>query len=105
MVDIKIEQIKNKITNDVMEELNSQVSIVSSTINKEKNLGRHGKKSEEEFVAFLRKDCWNPRPELGKLKGNMNKRFKEEAKSVIRSFIMRLVCSVMESCLMKMKRN
>ena len=80
LVDVKIQQIKNEITNDVMEELNGQGSVVSSTINKEKNWGRHGKKSEEEFVAFLRKDCWNPRPELGKLKGDMNKRFKEEAK-------------------------
>jgi len=43
-------------------------------------LWRHGKKSEEEFVAFLRNYCWNPRPELGKLKGDMNKRLKEEAK-------------------------
>ncbi|CAM3930668.1 helix-turn-helix domain-containing protein [Bacillus wiedmannii] len=80
LVDVKIEEMKNKITNDVMEELNSQVSVVSSTINKEKKLGRHSEKSEEEFVTFLRKECWNPRPELGKLKGDMNKKFKEEAK-------------------------
>ncbi|MED0825339.1 helix-turn-helix domain-containing protein [Bacillus pacificus] len=80
LVDVKIEEMKCKITNDVMKELNSQVSVVSSTINKEKKLGRHSEKSEEEFVTFLRKECWNPRPELGKLKGDMNKRFKEEAK-------------------------
>ncbi|KXI73624.1 hypothetical protein ACS52_24550 [Bacillus cereus] len=81
LVDVKIEQMKNGLTNDVLEKLNSQVSVVSSTINMEKKFGRHGKKSEEEFVAFLRKECWNPRPELGKLKGDMNKRFKEEAKN------------------------
>lgn len=80
LVDVKIEEMKNKITNDVMKGLNSQVSVVGSTINKEKKLGRHSEKSEEEFVTFLRKECWNPRSKLGKLKGDMNKRFKEEAK-------------------------
>lgn len=56
------------------------MSVVSFIINKEKKFGRYSEKLEEEFVMFLRKECWNFCLEFGKLKGDMNKRFKEEVK-------------------------
>ncbi|MGG2064186.1 helix-turn-helix domain-containing protein [Bacillus sp. S14(2024)] len=79
LVDVKLEQLRNEIKNDVLDELKSQTSVVKSKTNEAINDKRHVKKSEKEFIAFLRRECWNLRSELGELKGNMNKRFKEEA--------------------------
>ncbi|EJR51880.1 hypothetical protein IIK_00422 [Bacillus cereus VD102] len=81
LVDVKIEQLRNEIKNDVLDEGKSQISIVESTTNKVAARGNHREKSKEEFVAFLRKEFWNSRSELGKLKGETHKKFKEEARN------------------------
>lgn len=80
-MEIKIEQLKKEIENDILAKMKKQVSVTKSTPDKNAKLGNHRTKSENEFVAFLRQECWNSNPENEKLKGEMYKKFKEEARS------------------------
>ncbi|TVX77168.1 helix-turn-helix domain-containing protein [Peribacillus simplex] len=80
-IEFKIEHMKEKMKNDILFELNSQISLTKPKTEKNVQHVNHKEKSEEEFLTFLRKQCWNPHPLTYKLKGEDNKIFKEKARS------------------------
>ncbi|AOM07581.1 helix-turn-helix domain-containing protein [Bacillus cereus] len=77
VIDMKLGQLKSEIIKDVLEVLKKQKSATKSVT---KKLGKHGKKAEATFTTFLKTEFWEPRPELGKLEGDIRKKFNEEAK-------------------------
>lgn len=77
VIDMKLGKLKSEIIKDALEELKKQKSATKSVT---KKLGKHGKKAEATFTAFLKTEFWEPRPELGKLGGDVRKKFNKEAK-------------------------
>ncbi|APH04173.1 helix-turn-helix domain-containing protein [Bacillus weihaiensis] len=75
MIEEKLKQVKN----EILAELNNQTNVQKDKTEKIVRRGNHGVKSENEFVAFFRKEFWNSNPANERLKGEANKKFKEEA--------------------------
>ncbi|MCP1190826.1 helix-turn-helix domain-containing protein [Cytobacillus firmus] len=82
MMEDKLRQVKS----DILARLNNQTNVTKDRTEKKTRSGNHGAKTENEFVAFFRKEFWNSNPANEKLKGEDNKKFKEEARNAYSYF-------------------
>ncbi|MCM3768384.1 hypothetical protein [Neobacillus niacini] len=80
MMEFKIDQMKKELEHIFLADMKIQPITNKSTPDKSAKPGNHRTKSLEEFIGFLRKEFWNANPGNEKLKGERNKKFKEEAR-------------------------
>lgn len=90
----KHEELEQKAANEMDEAKSKTKKIVVK--------GHHKIKTEEEFVTFFRKEFWNPNAATGKLKGDVNKKFKAEARRCYSFFMMRTDTFEMRNCKVRM---